>query len=151
MNPTASLRHELCSELGKTLCNRAFINSLQSRVIICLWFLLLLDHKLTEKDEVFWWRQKYQKKWNGGCCMTISSCQDSWSEGIKLHLQYDHSKEIFLFWANDQCSRLNQFISMVAIVTTNRAQTGYFILSSSCVSTYNLRLSWCRDWKRNGW
>ena len=37
MNPTASLRHELCSELGKTLCNRAFNSSLQSRVIICLW------------------------------------------------------------------------------------------------------------------
>ena len=37
MNHTASLRHELCSELGKTLCDRAFNNSLQSRVIICLW------------------------------------------------------------------------------------------------------------------
>ena len=38
MNHTVSLRHELCSELGKTLGNRALNNSLQSRVIICLWF-----------------------------------------------------------------------------------------------------------------
>ena len=37
MNPTASYRHELCSELGKTLCNRASNSSLQSRGIICLW------------------------------------------------------------------------------------------------------------------
>ena len=42
MNPTASLRHELCSELGKTLCNRTFNNSLQSRVIICLWFYMIM-------------------------------------------------------------------------------------------------------------
>ena len=34
MNHTVSLRHELCSELGKTLGNRALNNSLQSRVII---------------------------------------------------------------------------------------------------------------------
>ena len=54
MNPTASLRHELCSELGKTLCNRAFDNSLQSRVIICLWKMQIrIGYRVSNKFQIY--------------------------------------------------------------------------------------------------
>ena len=69
MNHTASLRHELCSELGKTLCNRAFNNSLQSRVIICLWVLGKGDNLLPG------WR----------CVCYIYSIQAK-TPGVKLHV-----------------------------------------------------------------
>ena len=70
-----------------------------------------------------------------------SSCQDSWSEGIKLHLQCEKNSKDSSFDPMTSTPRLNQFISMVAIVTANRAQTGYFISSSLCVATHNLRMS----------
>ena len=34
MNPTASLRHELSSDLGKTMCNRAFNRAFSSLVLL---------------------------------------------------------------------------------------------------------------------
>ena len=74
-----SLCHELCSELGKTLGNRALNNSLQSRVIICLWKKQLI-YRCIDKSRYKYSYACWKKYFMYSKAMFISLLSMLWSD-----------------------------------------------------------------------